>query len=105
MNKEEMDVVEFAEMVLVFELFDYQKEILRTIRTEMEAGKIIYFAPVRHSDLRNLFSTMRTIMGLYYQLYGTVNSIPETINKYPDWIDKLNVTSRRKDDKDECKEM
>ncbi len=44
-------------------------------------------------------------MGLYYQLYGTVNSIPETINKYPDWIDKLNVTSRRKDDKDECKEM
>lgn len=46
MNKEEMDVVEFAEMVLGFELFDYQKEILRTICTEMEAGKIIYFAPV-----------------------------------------------------------
>ena len=45
MNKEKMDVVEFAERVLGFELFDYQKEILRKLYTEVVSGQTVYIVP------------------------------------------------------------
>ena len=46
-----MDVVEFAERVLDLELFDYQKEILRKVYTEVVSGQTVYIAPPRHFEL------------------------------------------------------
>lgn len=95
MNKEKMDVVEFAERVLGLELFDYQKEILRKVYTEVVSGQTVYIAPPRHFELGYLCHLMKTIIGPYYQFNNTENSMSETIN----------ISLSRKDDKDECKEM
>lgn len=95
MNKEKMDVVEFAEKVLGLELFDYQKEILRKVYTEVVSGRTVYIAQPRYLELGYLYYLMKTIIGSYYRFNNTENSILETIN----------IPLSRKGDKDECKEM
>ena len=76
-----MDIVEFAEEILGYKLFSFQKEFLTKCYEAYASNKQIYYIPYRGCNIKWMALVFQYIAITYYWKYSGENEVKENDNK------------------------